>query len=261
MKKGESTKMQVLVEIASLQPHVRQKEIAERVGVTPQSVSEYVKELVAEGYVRFGDRGKYEVTKHGIELILSWANELEDYVRYITEDIIGKVTVWTAIADEDLKGGSRVGLKMRDGILHAFDYKSEQVPATGIVIGDVVKGEDTGIHDLEGMIPMDRAHVTIAIVPRIQRGGSRLVDLNKLKHIGTEQPIAVVGLEALIAVKKAGLSPTIMYGIKEAVVEAAFRGVSTLVVAVDEEVPNLISRLISEDIPHDTIDFRKLKKA
>jgi putative transcriptional regulator len=257
MKKGESTKIQVLVEIASLQPHVRQKEIAERVGVTPQSVSEYVKELVAEGYIRFGDHGKYEVTKHGIELILSWINELENYVRYITQDIIGKVTVWTAVADEDLKGGNRVGLEMRDGILHAFSHKCEKAAATGTVIENAVKGEDTGIQNLGGMIPMDRAHVTIAIVPRIQRGGSRLVDLNKLKHIATEHPIAVVGLEALIAVKKAGLSPAMMYGIEEAVVEAAFRGVSTLVVAVDEEVPNLASRFISEDIPHDTIDLRK----
>jgi len=99
--------------------------------------------------------------------------------------------------------------------------------------------------------------VTIAIVPRVQRGGSKLVDLNKLQRIAAEQPIAVVGLEALIAVKKIGLSPSMMYGIEEAVVEAAFRGVSTLVVAVDEEVPHLVSRFISEDILHDTIDLRK----
>ncbi len=257
MKKGESTKIQVLVEIASLQPHVRQKEIAERVGVTPQSVSEYVKELVAEGYVRISDHGKYEVTKHGIELILSWINELENYVRYITEDIIGKVTVWTAVADEDLKSGDRVGLEMQGGILHAFSDTHEKTLATGTVIEDAVKGEDTGIQNLEGLIPMDCAHVTIAIVPRIQRGGSRLVDLNKLKRIATEQPIAVVGLEALIAITKVGLSPAMAYGVKEAVVEAAFRGVSTLVVAVDEEVPHLASRFISEDIPYDIIDLRK----
>jgi len=256
MEKGKSTKMQVLVEIASLQPNVRQKEIAERIGVTPQSVSEYVKELEAEGYVRFGRR-KYEVTKHGIELILSWTNELKNYIRYITEDIIGKVTVWTAIADENLKGGSQVGLEMRDGILHAFSRKNEKLLASGTVIWDTLVGEDAGIKNLEGMIPMNPAHVTIAIVPRIQRGGSRLVDLNKLQRIAAKQPIAVIGLEALIAVKKVGLSPSMMYGAKEAVVEAAFRGVSTLVVAVDEEVPHLVSRFISEDILHDTIDLRK----
>lgn len=44
--KSGVTKFQVLIEIAAHQPNVRQKEIAAKIGITPQAVSEYIKELV-----------------------------------------------------------------------------------------------------------------------------------------------------------------------------------------------------------------------
>jgi len=44
--KREATRFQILVEIAEHQPSVRQQEIAEILGVTPQAVSEYIRELV-----------------------------------------------------------------------------------------------------------------------------------------------------------------------------------------------------------------------
>lgn len=50
--KSGITKFQILIEVAAHQPNVRQKEIAEKIGVTPQAVSEYIKELVAEGLDR-----------------------------------------------------------------------------------------------------------------------------------------------------------------------------------------------------------------
>ena len=49
--KRESSRFQILVEIAAHQPNLRQKEVAESLGVTPQAISEYIKELVADGLV------------------------------------------------------------------------------------------------------------------------------------------------------------------------------------------------------------------
>jgi putative transcriptional regulator len=255
MKKGKSTKMQVLVEIAALQPKIRQKEVADRVGVTPQAVSEYLKDLVTDGFVKFSKRGQYEVTKAGIELIIEWTNELNDYIRYITEDIVGKVTVWTAIAEEDVSSGTGVGLRMRNGILYAFHSNSKALRARGTTIGDARKGDDVGVEHLSGIIPMDRAHVTIAIVPRVQRGGSAAVDLEALRQVVANKPVAVLGLEALVSIKKVGISPLIQYAAAEGVVEAAFRGVSTVVVAVDEEVPPMIAELMSRDISYESVDL------
>ncbi|MGZ7206430.1 MAG: DUF7839 domain-containing protein [Halobacteriota archaeon] len=255
MKKGKSTKMQVLVEVAALQPKIRQKEIADRVGVTPQAVSEYLKELVTDGSVKFDRRGQYEVTKAGIELIIEWTNELNNYIRYVTEDIVGKVTVWTAIAEEDVGSGTKVGLRMRDGILHAFHSNSKASRAYGTTIGDARKGDDVGVEHLSGIIPMDRVHVTIAVVPRVQRGGSSAVNLEALKQVAANKPVAVLGLEALVSVKKVGIAPLIQYAAAEGVIEAAFRGLSTVIVAVDEAVPPLIAELLSRDISYESVDL------
>ena len=41
--KRESSRFQILVEIAAHQPNLRQKEVAESLGVTPQAISEYIK--------------------------------------------------------------------------------------------------------------------------------------------------------------------------------------------------------------------------
>jgi putative transcriptional regulator len=255
MKKGKSTKMQVLVEVAAFQPKIRQKEVAERVGVTPQAVSEYLKELVADGSVKFNKPGQYEVTKAGIELIIEWTNELNNYIRHITEDIVGKVSVWTAIAEEDVSRGTSVGLRMRDGILYASHSNSDASRARGTTIGDARRGDDVGVEQLSGIIPMDRVHVTIAVVPRVQRGGSAAVDLEALKRVVASKPVAVVGLEALVSVNKVGISPLIQYAAVEGVIEAAFRGLSTVVVAIDEAVPPLIAELMSRDISYESVDL------
>ena len=49
--KREVTRLQILVEIAEHQPAVRQQEIADKLGVTPQAVSEYIRELADDGMV------------------------------------------------------------------------------------------------------------------------------------------------------------------------------------------------------------------
>ncbi len=94
--KREATRFQILVEIAEHQPAVRQQEIAAKLGVTPQAVSEYIRELVDEGLVTaHGRGGRYEVTKSGIEWVLRHAEALEAYARHINRDIIQQVAVWT----------------------------------------------------------------------------------------------------------------------------------------------------------------------
>lgn len=251
--------MQVLVEVAALQPTIRQKEIADRVGVTPQAVSEHIKELTADGSIKFDKRGQYEVTKAGIELIIEWTNELNNYIRHVSEDVVGKVAIWTAIAQDDLNERTPVSLSMRDGVLYAASSASFATtpPASGITIGSARKGDDVGVENLQGIIPMDRAQVTIAIVPRIQRGGSAAVDLKLLKRITVNKPVAVLGLEALVSARKAGITPFMQYGVIEGITEAAFRGLSTVVVAVDELAPPLVARLISHDVPHHTVELNK----
>ncbi|MDD4448930.1 MAG: MarR family transcriptional regulator, partial [Methanothrix sp.] len=75
--KRESSRFQILVEIAAHQPNLRQKEVAESMGVTPQAISEYIKELVADGLVTTDGRMRYRITKEGVEWLLENAAELQ----------------------------------------------------------------------------------------------------------------------------------------------------------------------------------------
>jgi putative transcriptional regulator len=117
--KREVSRLQILVEIAEHQPAVRQQEIAQKLGVTPQAVSEYIRELVDDGMVAAHGRGRYGVTREGIEWVLNHAEALESYARHIRRDIIQQVSTWTALAAEDLGEGDTVGVYMREGLLYA----------------------------------------------------------------------------------------------------------------------------------------------
>ncbi|NPE31041.1 winged helix-turn-helix transcriptional regulator [Methanococcoides sp. SA1] len=252
--KSGITKFQILTEVAAHQPNVRQKEIAEKIGVTPQAVSEYIKELTAEGFIFSDGRVRYRITKKGVEWVLAGAADMKRYANFVMSDIISHVSTWTAIADEDLEKGDNVYLQMRKGLLYVS--KTNITNATGITISSVEKGDDVGVTNLLGMIELETASITVCKVPRSERGGSRNVDLERLEKLASSKSfIAVIGVESLVALKKINKEPDVMYGAKESVVEAAFHGLSSLVLAIDEEVPQIMSRLEIENLEYELVDL------
>ncbi len=103
---------------------------------------------------------------------------------------------------------------------------------------------------------MENATITICKVPRVGRGGSRKVQLERLKMLANSKPyIAAIGVEALIALRKVGINPNVMFGTNESVIEAAYHGLSSLVVSVDEQVSLLLSRLETENIEYELVDL------
>jgi len=252
--KSGITKFQILTEVAAHQPNVRQKEIAEKIGVTPQAVSEYIKELTAEGFIFSDGRVRYRITKKGVEWVLEGAADMKRYANFVMSDIISHVSTWTAIADEDLEKGDDVYLQMRKGLLYVS--KTNITNATGITISSVEKGDDVGVTNLLGMIELETASITVCKIPRSERGGSRNVDLERLEKLASSKSfIAVIGVESLVALKKINKEPDVMYGAKESIVEAAFHGLSSLVLAIDEEVPQIMSRLEIENLEYELVDL------
>jgi putative transcriptional regulator len=246
--KREVSRLQILVEIAEHQPAVRQQEIAEKMGVTPQAISEYIREMVEEGMVSASGRGNYEVTKSGIEWVLENAESLESYARHIRRDIIQQVSVWTAIAAQDLKAGDEVGVYMKDGFLYAG---KAPLAATGSVTAGAKAGEDVGVARLNGIIDHREGIVHVCKVPRIQHGGSKKVQREKmLDIIGGVGMVAAVGLEAFIALKAAGKKPDMFFGAREGVIEAAFHGIDCAIVIVDEEFTDFLKRLESVSLQY-----------
>ncbi|MDD1749258.1 MAG: MarR family transcriptional regulator [Methanothrix sp.] len=252
--KRESSRFQILVEIAAHQPNLRQKEVAESLGVTPQAISEYIKELVADGLVTTDGRMRYSITKEGVEWLLESAAELKRYARVVMEEIISHVSVWTAIAEADLAEGERVSLEMRSGLLYA--NKKEGIEASGVVIGDALSGEDVGVSDLRGLISLDEGRIFLCKVPRVQSGGSRKVDLSALRDLLTRaKMVGCLGIEALVALRKVGREPDIIFGAKEFAVEAAYHGINSVIVSVDEQIPQLLTRLESEGLKYELFDL------
>jgi len=252
--KSGITKFQILIEIAAHQPNVRQKEIAEKIGITPQAVSEYIKELVAEGLVSSEGRVRYRITKQGVEWVLENAAEMKRYARFVMSDIISHVSTWTAIAEEDVNADQEVYLTMRNGLLYVSTQNVTN--ATGTTISAALKGEDVGVTDLMGLIDLENASITVCKIPRVERGGSKNVDLERLETlVRSKTYLATIGVESLIALRRVGREPHVMFGAKESVIEAAFHGLSSLVLAIDEEVPGILSRLESEDLEYELVDL------
>jgi len=252
--KRESSRFQILVEIAAHQPNLRQKEVAEKLGVTPQAISEYIKELVSDGLVTTDGRMRYSITKEGVEWLLESAAELKRYARVVMEDIISHVSVWTAIAEADLAEGERVSLEMRSGLLYA--NRKDGIEATGVVIAGVRSGEDVGVSDLRGLISLDEGRIILCKVPRVQNGGSRKVDLQALaEQLSRAKMVGCLGIEALVALRKLGREPDIIFGAKEFAVEAAYHGITSVIVSVDEQIPSLLTRLESEGLKYELVDL------
>ncbi|WP_420891294.1 MarR family transcriptional regulator [Methanimicrococcus hacksteinii] len=253
------TKFQVLTEIAAHQPNVRQKEIAAKIGITPQAVSEYIKELTAEGLIHSDGRVRYKITKDGVEWVLDNASELKRYSQLVMEDIISHVSTWTAICDEAITKEDKVYIEMRKGLLYANRSRDTGIYGTAIMAGE--KGYDIGVTDLKGYMHIETESITICKIPRIKRGGSSFTNLDRLRPIVESKPyIGAVGTEALMALKRVGITPDVMFGATESVIQAAYHGLSSAVVIVEDEVSFFMARLESESIPYEIMDLSKTGK-
>jgi putative transcriptional regulator len=143
---------------------------------------------------------------------------------------------------------------MRDGLLYA--NKKEGIEANGITVSDSFAGEDVGVSDLKGLISLDVGRIVLCKVPRIQNGGSRNVDSELLRDkVSGSMMVSALGIEALVALRRAGREPDVIFGAKEAAVEAAYHGISSVIVSVDEQIPRILERLESEGLKYELFDI------
>jgi putative transcriptional regulator len=69
--------------------------------------------------------------------------------------------------------------------------------------------------------------------------------------------IGALGTEALVALSQMGLKPDYIHGVREAVVEAAYCGLSSLVVCSQDKVALLVQRLEEENLHYEIVDLRQ----
>jgi len=253
--KNQATKFQILVEVANSGPNIQQRDIAHRLGITPQAISDYISRLTAEGLIIAEGRSKYRVSASGTNWIIKSLRELRSYHSYI-EKAITSISVAAAIADADIKKGQAVGLLMKDGVLYATARAGDG--AKGIAHSDARAGQEVGVTGIEGIVQLEIGKVTILKVPAVEKGGSRMIDTTRLKkELKGRRPVAAIGIEAMVALKEASADCVYAYGAVEAAVEAARSGLSPLVVCVDDSTGELMGRLEEEKINYEIVNLSK----
>jgi putative transcriptional regulator len=253
--KNLATKFQILLEIAANQPNIQQKDIAPRLAITSQAVSEYVKELIKDGWLISQGRSRYRVTREGVDWILQMSRQLHSYAWFVSK-VVADISTSTAIAASDLSVGQPVSLYMKDGLLFASDATSDK-GAKGIAVTKATKGQDIGIRNVEGVIKLDTAKLTIGKIPSVQDGGSRSTDLTRLKReINAARLVGAMGTEALVALTQIPWKPDYLHGVTEAAIEAAYCGLPFLLVCSQDKVSTILQRLEEENLLHEIVDLK-----
>jgi len=215
-----------------------------------------VKELIKDGWLSSEGRSRYKVTKEGVDWILQMSRQLHSYA-WVVSKVVADISTTTAIADSDLSVGQPASLYMKDGLLFASDVIRDK-EAKGIAVTAAKKGQDVGIRNVEGVIKLEPAEVTIGKVPSVQDGGSRGTDLARLKNeIKEAGLVGAMGTEALVALMQIGVKPNYIHGVREAAIEAAYCGLSSLVVSSEDKVSLLVQRLEEENLVYQIVDLRK----
>lgn len=250
--KRDATKYQILVEIAERQPAVSQQEIADAIGVTSQAVSNYLQELVEETHVEKHGRGRYEVTKEGVDWLISETDALASFASHVSEEVIGRVDVESALATGEIREGERVSLTMREGYLHAT--AGDIGDATAVAVTSASEGEDVGVTDFDGVVDYDLGTVTVVSVPLVQDGGSRRIDSDVTAHASGHDLLAVAGTEALAAARRLEVTPDITFGTVDAVREAALKGLDVFLLVVADQLSGHTDALREHNVTYEVLD-------
>ena len=262
-KRGALTHSQILSEISKQDPHLKQKDLANKLGITIQAVSENIKTLIEQGYITSKDgRSPYKITQAGIDKVKKDAISLRKYSDSVLETMNHYKTIWPAIATEDLKKDDIVGLFMKNGVLYA--HKKEE-NATGIVLDDAEKDMDVSLTNLTGIIDMTIGEVTVINLPTIKDGGSKSCDLDLIKNVydkgtnagGEFDKVAVAGTVARAVVNKLNLPLDIEFAAPQATANAARKGLNVLAICVGEMSKAFTRELENEKIKFNIIDGTK----
>jgi len=242
--KGELTKFQILAEVLRSQPHIKQKDIGDTLGITVQAVSKHFSRLEKEGLLEAGlRRANYKLTPKAHEKLQEYLADLESYARTLRQELKFE-RIWPALASHEIRAGETVNLEMREGVLYAVPFKNASM-ASGRAISNAAPGEDVGLIDLRGQISLEQGKVLIVKLPSINEGGSRVVDTDRVRKLYDEfrpHKVGVMGTVGRAVLNKLGLKAEIEFGISRASALAALRGLRVFVLAVGR----MVSRIIDE---------------
>ncbi len=231
--KKELTRFLILYHSALERPN-KLSDISRPLDMTEQGVSNYISEMEEEGLL--DDTGKrYHPTPKGMELVREVLTKLNSFVDEANRRM-DLIKYCTAIADEPINTGDEVGLYMSGGFLRAGHKKRS---STGVAQNSVDASEPLSVGELRGITDME-----VGTIYMLKTGvNSSAHDLKaKIKSVEYDL-LAVTGEAQYGLVRSLGLEPDIIYAAPDASVNAAERGLNTLMILSEKEVESMVDRL------------------
>ena len=118
--------------------------------------------------------------------------------------------------------------------------------ARGTALVDAAPGEDLGLKDLRGKVKLKQGKILIIKLPSIRNGGSRAVDIAKIRSFYDEfkpDRVGVMGAVGRAVLNKLGLKADIEFGISRATAIAASRGLNVFVLVVGRMVNRMVEEI------------------
>jgi len=239
----EATKLLILLEITKHR-HTRLKSIAEKLEMTVQGISDYMKIMSGESLVQ-SIGGEYRATKKGVEFLHENFLKLKDFVNSSMKEM-SIVDLCVAVAGKDIKEGEEVGLFMEDGYLIAYPGRSS--PSKGVALFNAKKGEDVALKDLEGIVELKPGKITIMKIPSIHEGGTHSLDIAEAKRACNKvkaHKVAVTDALSKVLASKIDLKVDMEFAAVSASLEAAQKGLDILIICSKDSSSEVIAAIES----------------
>ena len=170
-----NTEILILIEVLK-SPSIRMKELADRMRITVQAVSQYISAMKREGMLK-KQGGSLRPTRKGMQIAQEHFTALKDQVD-ATLRRISVIDRCVAIAGKKLKKSQSVGLIMEDGMLMA--YPDRESASTGSALEDADEGDDILVGQLEGIVDLDLGRLLIIETPSEGDGGSKVASVQRV---------------------------------------------------------------------------------
>jgi len=234
------------------------KPLAERLDLTIQAISDYLKGMDEEG-LTCKVEGIFKPTREGVDYLHRNYIELK---RFLEEEIhdLDILDMCGAIARTKIKEGDKVGMFMEKGELVA--YANRESISCGVALQDARSGEDVGISDLSGIVELTQGKITLIVVESIRSGGTRELDLDSIKRHVKKQRAALLGALGIVSqvtAKKAGLKLDFKFATTACALDAASKGEDVCVLVDSELLPEALRSIdghfsgLGEKIKYDVV--------
>lgn len=228
-----ATRVLLLLELHN-QRHTRLRTVAERLDLTVQAVSDYLKRLTNEGLVEHVG-GAWRPTKRGTAFLHATVVDLK---RFSDEAVrsLRIIDATYALADGRVRSDQEVGLYMKEGRLHAGP--ATRAASRGRTRTEADAGQLVLVDGLEGLVELRPAPLTFLAHPDFPEGAPLERGRKEARRTldgGHRVLVAAHGLPSLSWAWALGLEVDLEFAPLEAAIEAAERGVPVLYLVPDDD--------------------------